>query len=120
RHPVSTSSSSRGLLMGMRRGLGGTVEAFVVGPSILPSAPQHAEPGTREDADGVGMIAAATASCAVDAGGPGGAVAGVVGPADDGLAQALVAGPAESDAAVFAGFVRHRRGTGLSGEVVGA
>ena len=54
----------------------------------------------------------------VDVGGPGRGVAGVVGQAGDGGAQAVVAGPAEDDAAALAGGVGDGGDAGLGGELV--
>ena len=54
RHPVST----RGCL---KQPLGGAMLSGVVGFAIDPCAPEHAQPGAREDANGVRMITAASA-----------------------------------------------------------
>ena len=52
RHPVSSCES-----LVVRDG--GVMQLLVVGLAIVPGAPQHAQPGTGEDADGVGVTAAA-------------------------------------------------------------
>ena len=99
RHPVSTPVSSGGAF-GCGEMFGG-----VVWDAVLPGAPEDAHPGAGEDADGVGVLAATGAGSAVDGGGPDTGVSGVVGEACDGEAQPFVAGPAEDDAAAFAGGV---------------
>src|SRR5438093_6338384 len=90
----------------------------LVGRARLPTAPQNAEPGAGEDADGVRMVAAAGASSTVDVGGPRGGVTRVVGEAGQRLSQALVAREAEGDAAVLAGSMGDGRYAGLGGELV--
>jgi hypothetical protein len=111
RHPVST-----------RFGLGevesAVVAGRVVGFSVDPGAPQDADPGSGEDAGGMGMVAPAGPGAAVDVGGPTRAVAGVVGEAGDCGAQAVVASPSEDDAAAFAGGVGDGTDAGLGGELV--
>ena len=92
RHPVSTPD-------GLKKGLGGTMIGDVIRLAIGPGTPEHAHPGAGEDADGVGMVAAAGASAGVDICSPGAGVAGVVGQTGECSAQAMVAGPAEGDRA---------------------
>ena len=43
----------------------------VVGSVVVPAAPDDVGPGAREDADGVGVVAAAGDGLAVEVGGPG-------------------------------------------------
>jgi hypothetical protein len=64
------------------------------------------------------MVAAASSGAAADESSPRGAVARVVGEADDGLARTLVAGPGESDAALLARRVNDGRDPGFCGELV--
>ena len=64
------------------------------------------------------MSAAASFGAGIDVGGPGRGVPGVVGEADDGLAEAVVAGPSEGDAAGFAGGVGDGSDAGFGGELV--
>src|SRR5439155_20986545 len=96
RRPVSTS----------RRGE--AVEAAVSGGfvdgSVLPEAPDDAEPGAAEDADRVGVVVASGAGASVDVGGPGVVVAAAVGEDADGGAEVFVAGPAEAGDLLFAGL----------------
>jgi hypothetical protein len=94
------------------------VAGWVVGFSVDPGAPPDADPGSGEDAGGVGMVAPAGPGAAVDVGGPTRAVAGVVGEAGDCGAQAVVASPSEDDAAAFAGGVGDGTDAGLGGERV--
>jgi hypothetical protein len=75
----------------------------VVGDAVLPAAPDDADPGSSEDADGVGMLQVAGPGVGVDVGGPGCGVSAVVGEVDDGVAQLLVAGVAERDRVGLAG-----------------
>ena len=56
--------------------LDGAAIAFgMVGLAIVPGTPEDAYPGTSEDANGMGVPAAACSRFVVDAGGPGGNVA---------------------------------------------
>ena len=64
------------------------------------------------------VVAAAAFGALVDVAGPGRAMPGVVGKAGDGGAQAVIAGPAEDDAAALAGLVGDGADAGLSGELV--
>ena len=111
RHPVSSCERVVGG--------GGAVQRRVIAGPIRPSAPEHAYPGPGEDANGVRMVAAAGLGALVDIGGPWGGVAGVVGEAGDRRAQAVIAGPAEDDAAALARGMCDRTGAGLRGELVG-
>src|SRR5215210_8116517 len=70
---------------------------WVVGGVGVPAGPDDAQPGAGEDADGVWVAAAAGSCLAVDAFGPGGAVAGVVGVQGERLAGFRVGGVAEAD-----------------------
>ena len=93
RHPVST------------HGERASVKVGVVGFAIGPRSPEDAQPGSAEHADGVRVVAAARARLGVDERCPCRGVPGVVGKTGDGAAQAMVAGPAEHDRAMLAGFV---------------
>src|SRR5215207_2687756 len=99
---------------------GGAVLGWVVGDAVVPAAPDDPDPRSGQDPDGVGVVAAAGDGVGVDLGRPGAGVAGVVGVGADGLAETLVAGPAEADRAVFAGLAGDRGGTGQAGDGVGA
>src|SRR4051794_15723504 len=92
----------------------------VVGCAIGPGLPEDADPGAREDADGVGVVAASGSGSAIDVGRPSGGVAGVVGEAGDGSPEAAIASPAEDHAAALAGLARDRSDAGLGGELVGS
>jgi hypothetical protein len=70
----------------------------VVGRAILPCSPQDSQPSASEDADGVGVLAAALAGFAIDERGPQTGVAGVISEAGDGSPQPFVAGPSPTDA----------------------
>src|SRR6202034_900508 len=91
----------------------------VVGGLVLPAVPDHEQPGSGEDADGVGVVVAAAAGALVEVGGPGAGAAGVAGEVGDGVTELLVAGPAEADGAHLAGFSGGRRGAGEAGQGFG-
>ena len=105
-------------LGGIEQERGAAVFFGVVRCVLGPAFPQDAKPGAREDAHGMGMIAATCTSGGVDLRGPGRRVAGVAGPRGDGAAQAMVAGPAEADAARFAALVGHGRNARLGGQLL--
>jgi len=65
----------------------------------------------------VGVVVAA--GSLVEVGGPGAGVAGVAGEVGDGVAELLVAGPAEGDGAHFAGLAGGGCGAGEAGQGVG-
>ena len=94
------------------------VSARVVGDAVGPGAPEDARPGAGQDADRVGVIAAAGAGAPVDVGGPGALAAGVVGHAGERSTQALVAGPAPADASGLAALIGDGNDAGLGGELV--
>src|SRR4051794_11819896 len=87
RHPVSSPESSGGDF----RSAG--VPLRIVGAAALPSAPEDTYPGAGEDADGVGVLAAAGAGLAVDGCRPSGGVAGGVGGGGGGSGPGLFSGP---------------------------
>src|SRR5690242_13302927 len=80
--------------------LQGVVFGGVVGDAVLPAAPDDVEPGSGEDADGVGVVVASIAGALVEVGGPRVGVVGV----DDGAAELCVDGPAEGDDLDLAGL----------------
>ena len=63
------------------------------------------------------MVASTSLGLGIDGGSPGADVAGIVGEAGDGGAEAVVAGPAEGDAFGFAGLVSHGSDAGLGGQM---
>ena len=65
RHPVSTLATSGG---GKSRG---PMARDIVELVILPAPPDDAQPGSGQDPDGVGMIAAARAGTGIDGSRPG-------------------------------------------------
>src|SRR3954449_2507000 len=82
---------------------GVAVSGGVVGDVVLPASVDDADPGAGEDAHRVRVVVAAGAGVGVDLGGPGAVVSAVVGEGRDGLAETLVAGPAEMHGVVLAG-----------------
>src|SRR2546429_3254883 len=113
RHPVSTREWSCG-----GHALGGTVKGDVVRTAILPAAPQDAHPRAGQDADRMGMIAAPAPRVGIGGPRPGRGMARVVGEGRERLPQAFVAGPAEADGAVLAGFAGDGRDARLSRELL--
>src|SRR5215212_10731458 len=91
--PSMSSCGGIGCLLG--EPLGGSVLDRVVGHLVDPAAPDHPDPGASKDAGGVGVVVAAGDGVGVDLGGPGAGQSGVVGEGRDGVAEALVARPAE-------------------------
>src|ERR1039457_6348499 len=61
RSPVSTC-----LLLGFDVALERAVFDGVVGDAVLPAAPDDVEPGSGEDADGVGVVVASVAGALVE------------------------------------------------------
>lgn len=111
RIPVSTPGASDEQLISR------AVFSGVVRSVILPGAPQYADPGAREDADGVWMAGAAGAGALIDIGGPWAGVSGVVCPGGERTTQAMVAGPAERDATGFTRLVGDRAHASFGGEL---
>ena len=109
RHPVSTPCCD-----GRQ---GGAMACDIVGGAIVPHAPQYAGPSARQDADGVRMIATARACFGINLGCPLRSVARVVGETGKGATQAMVAGPAERDAATLPRLVSQRCHTGFGGQL---
>jgi hypothetical protein len=64
----------------------------------------------------VGVVVAAAAGALVQVVGPGAGAAGVAGEVGDGVAELLVAGPAEADGAHLAGLAGGGRGAGEAGQ----
>src|SRR5262245_51143157 len=96
RRPVST--------LGCERPVEVAVAGGVVGGAVLPDAPDDAQPGAAEDAEGVRVVVAAGAGALVDVVGPGVVLAAVVGEDGDGVAQGFVARPAEAGDFLLARF----------------
>jgi len=112
RHPVSTAKGSSGDFGGA------DVENRVVVGVVLPGTPEDADPCAGEDSGGVLVGAPACFGAIVDVGCPSGGMPGVVGEADDGLWETMVACPSEDDAAGFAGSVSDGADAGLGCELV--
>jgi hypothetical protein len=94
-----------------------TVFGRVVGDAILPHPPDHAHPGTTEDADGMRVVTiAGPLPPVLGVLGPGMAMAGSVGEGADGVSEAVVAGPSEGCHLAFAGFDRHGAHDRISGQ----
>src|SRR6478609_9113882 len=100
---MSSPVSSRQLLI-LQEALQGAVFSGVVVDSVLPAFPDHVQPGSGEDADGVGVVVPAGSCAVVQVGGPGVGASRVGGEVGDSVAQLLVAGPAEPDCADLAGL----------------
>src|SRR5918992_2070591 len=116
--PVSTSSSRSVLrLLGERRC--GCVVGGVVGGFVVPAAPDHADPGAGQDADGVGVVFACPAGVVVELGGPWAGASAVVGERGDRLPESLVARPPKVHGLVLAGGLGDRSASGQRGDRVG-
>src|SRR5690606_40501223 len=72
--PVSTSGNNE-----LVERCCGTVFGGVVGNAVEPAAPDHADPGAGQHADGVRVVLARLAGLGVDLRGPGAGVPAVVG-----------------------------------------
>ncbi len=96
------SRSPRPWYAGSGCGHEGAVFSGVVVHSVLPAFPDHVQPGSCEDADGVGVVVPAGSCAVVQVGGPGVGASRVGGEVGDSVAQLLVAGPAEPDCADLA------------------
>ena len=116
---MSSPVSSSGSLILVEQGLECPVAGGVVGGAVLPAVPDDEQPGAGEDADGVGVVVAAGAGAVVEVGGPGAGAAGVAGEVGDGVAELLVAGPAEADGADLAGLAGGGCGAGEAGQRFG-
>src|SRR5579884_1559630 len=121
RHPVSSFFASCGLLLDGAKGelLCRTMLRGVVGDALLAAMPNHATPGSGEDANRVGVLAATCAGSLVDRLGPRRSVSRCVCDGRERSAQAHVAGPPERDSAMFARFAGHGRDAALGGQMIG-
>src|SRR6188768_613641 len=90
RHPVSTPRC-------LEEQLSGAVLSWIVGFVVGPGAPDDAQPGTSEDANGVWVVAATGLGLGIDMSSPIIGMSRVVGQAGKRCAQTVVAGPAEDD-----------------------
>src|ERR1022692_3450243 len=103
--PVSTPlRSGDGWLLLAEQRLEAVVGGGVVGGVVLPAAPDDVCPGAGDDADGVGVVAAAGDGLVVEVGGPGAGGMGVPGEVAQGVAELLVGSPAEGDGFDLAGL----------------
>lgn len=85
----------------------------------MPAVPDDVEPGSGEDAYGVGVVVASVAGSSVEVGGPGVGVSAVAGEVGDCVAELFVAGPAEGDGAQFAGLSGRGCRSGEAGQGLG-
>ena len=116
--PSMSSCGGIGCLLG--EPLGGSVLDRVVGHLVDPAAPDHPDPGASKDAGGVGMVVAAGDGVGVELGGPGAGQPRVVREGGHGVAEALVARPAERHGGVLAGLAGDRHDAGEGGDGLGA
>src|SRR5262249_54022215 len=84
-----------------------------------PARPDHAAPGTRDDADCVGVQAASVAGSLVERARPGGGVSRCVRERRERDPQANVARVAERDGAVLTRLLCHWSDTAFGGEMLG-
>src|SRR3954447_18901432 len=80
--------------------------------AVLPAAPDDADPGPGEDADGVRVPAASGDGATVDVGGPGVSGSAAVGEVHDCCSELLVAGPPEHGLLPLAGLPSRGRRSG--------
>src|SRR5271170_7437952 len=117
--PVATpSSSGRDLPALFEERLEAVVGGGVVGGVVLPAAPDDVRPGAGDDADGVGVVAAAGDGPVVEVGGPGAGAAGVAGEVAERVAELLVGSPPEGDGLDFAGLAGGGGDPGQAGQGV--
>jgi hypothetical protein len=90
-----------------------------VGSVFPPAFPDDAGPGAGQDADRVGVIAAALERPPVHIGCPDRALSRVVGKTRQGLAQFVIAGPPEGHRTMLSRRVGNRRNAGERSEVFG-
>lgn len=112
RHPVSTPTMSCGEFQ--RSGM----DARIVLGLVLPSAPEDADPCAREDSGSMLMGAASCFSSVIDVSSPWGGMPGIVCETDDGLAEAMIAGPSTNDTTAFSRSMGDRTDAGFRGEMV--
>ena len=115
-----TVHSGRPFGLGGEDALQGVVLVGVVGDFVLPAVPDDVEPGSAQDADGVGVVVSSVAGVAVELVGPGVGAAAVAGEVGDGVAELLVAGPSEADAVAFPGRAGAGGDAGQAGQGLGA
>jgi hypothetical protein len=96
----------------------GAVLGGVVDRLVMPARPDDPEPGPGQDANGVGMVLAASAGVGVELGGPRRAVPRVAGEGGQGLSGLGVGRPAEGDGPALAGGFGDRRGPAFGGGVL--
>ncbi len=94
------------------------VTGRIVGCVGMPAAPDHAQPGPHQDADGVGVALAGGDVLGVEAGSPGRGMARVVGKDLQRLASVGVGSPAKVDPAALAGRLGDGAGAALGGGVI--
>src|SRR5664280_550814 len=89
---LTTHSGRRGRVH--LQALQGAVAAGLVGGAVLPAVPDHVEPGSGQDADGVRVVVAPADGVAVELVRPGVRVPAVCGEVADRVAQLFVGRPA--------------------------
>ncbi len=104
-------------LSGLVAALGADVEVWIVRPPVLPASPEHADPGSSQDADRVRVVTATCPSGAVLLRGPLTGVSAVVGEGHERSAKPLVAGQAKEDGKLLSRGARNGRGTGFGGKL---
>ena len=101
---MSSPRSGRFGLIVLEKVLEGAVAGGVVGGVVCQQRQMTPDPGSGEDADGVGVVVASVAGSLVELGGPGVRVPGVAGEVAEGVAEFLVGAEPEADAAGLPGL----------------
>src|SRR5674536_334153 len=96
--------------------LQGAVAAGLVGGAVLPAVPDHVEPGSGQDADGVRVVVAPADGVAVELVRPGVRVPAVSGEVADRVAQLFVGRPAEAHRLDLAGLAGGGGDPGQAGQ----
>jgi len=116
--PVSSPRSGRFGLIVLEKVLEGAVAGGVVGGVVCQQRQMTPDPGSGEDADGVGVVVASGAGLVVQLSGPGVDVAGVGGEVTQRVPRLLVRTPAEDHGFDLAGLAGRGCDPGQAGEGV--
>jgi hypothetical protein len=111
--------SSHFRAIGVRECVESSVLGRVVGDAELPTVQDDVQPGTGEDANGMRVVVASSASLLVEIGRPRIGVAGVGSEVTNGIPELLVSSPTESDRTMLARLASTRRDAGQASQRLG-